>query len=264
MRKRLLCPILPLPGQRVLLPENEGNHAQRVLRLRSGEEVEALDGKGHHIVGRLQMSDLGVHLEYVSLIQDDDRKRGGLAVVPVVLEMAILKGEAMEWVVEKATELGVRSLTPVVTDHTVIQIKNKGPEFFQERWQKIADQALKQCGRLQGLKVGVPLALTDLLKTRLNSTQSGRVWCDEQKAQGGSSSLAEWILKNPLSPTHEVRILIGPEGGWSQNERALLEKLSSESGQDAIPLSLGPLVLRAETAALVTMSLISSFMRART
>ena len=86
---------------------------------------------------------------------------------------------------------------------------------------------------------------------------------NEQKAQGGSLSLAEWILKNPLSPTHEVRILIGPEGGWSQNERTLLEKISSDSEKAALPLSLGPLILRAETAALVTMSLISSFMRAR-
>ena len=153
MRKRLLCPHLPRSHQPVILPESEANHALRVLRLRNGEEVEVLDGKGPHVVGRLKMTDLGAQIEYVGPIQELSQSRNGPEVVPVHLEMSVLKGDAMEWVVEKATELGVHTFTPVLTDHTVIQVKNKGPEFFQERWQKIADQSLKQCGRLQGCPV---------------------------------------------------------------------------------------------------------------
>ncbi len=263
MRKRLLCPTLPLLNQRVLLPENEANHAQRVLRLRNGEEVEALDGRGHHILGRLRMSDLGVQLEYVGPVLGEESIAGSSGVVPVDLEMAMLKGEAMEWVVEKSTELGIRKLVPVVTDHTVIQIKNKGPAFFQERWQKIADQALKQCGRLEGLRVESPVSFEELLRSRPIPAQTIRIWCDEQKARGGAPTLAEWILKNPLSQIPEVRVLIGPEGGWSQVERTRLSELSEESGGTIVPLSLGPLILRAETAALLSMSLVSSFMRAQ-
>jgi len=246
----------------VLLPEGEANHAQRVLRLRNGEEVEVLDGRGHHIVGRLRMSDLGVHLEYVGTISEAGAGELGLGVVPVDLEMSILKGEAMEWVVEKATELGIRRLVPLVTDHTVIQVKTKGPAFFQERWQRIADQSLKQCGRLQGLQVESPIPLEGALMRHPASLHAPRVWCDEQKANGGGLTLAQWILKNSLSPTKEVSILIGPEGGWSQAERTRLSQLSEQSMGSCLPLSLGPLVLRAETAAMVSMSLISSFIRA--
>jgi 16S rRNA (uracil1498-N3)-methyltransferase len=259
MRKRLLSPILPSSNQRVLLSESEANHAQRVLRLRSGEEVEVLDGRGNHILARLRMSELGVQLEYLGPLSKEGGSERGLSVVPLDLEMAVLKGEAMEWVVEKAVELGVRKLIPLLTDHTVIQTKAKGPAFFQERWQRIADQALKQCGRLERLQVEAPIGLDEVLRRRPSLT---RIWCDEEKANGGGLSLANWILKNPPSPTKEVSILIGPEGGWSQNERNQLSIFSEQSEGGAISLSLGPLVLRAETAAIVSMGLISSFMRA--
>ena len=67
--------------------------------------------------------------------------------------MAVLKGPSMEWVIEKSVELGVKLFIPVITDHTVVQFKSKGPEVFKERWQKIADQALKQCNRLKKWKL---------------------------------------------------------------------------------------------------------------
>ena len=262
MRKRLLCPILPQPSQRVLLPEVEANHAQRVLRLRSGDEVEALDGRGHRILGRLRMSDLGVQLEYVDALPTQSTLEGGAEVVPVDLEMAILKGESMEWVVEKATELGIRRLVPVVADHTVIQIKSKGPAFFRERWQKIADQALKQCGRVDGLRVEAPTTLEALLENRSSVPQIVRVWCDEENAQRSSLGLAQWVAGDSFKLIKEVKILIGPEGGWSQAERTRLNTLAAQVEGNVLSVSLGPLVLRAETAALVSMSLISAFMRA--
>jgi 16S rRNA (uracil1498-N3)-methyltransferase len=182
--------------------------------------------------------------------------------VPVVLEIAVLKGDAMEWVIEKATELGIRSVQPILTDHTVIQIKNKGPSFFQERWQKIADQALKQCGRLDRLKVETPVALEDLLLRKPAVDAWIRFWCDEQQRNGGRGTLADWILAPGSEFPPDVKIMIGPEGGWSPQERVILKKYCDDLPGRVISVGLGPLVLRAETAAIFAMSLTSAFIRA--
>jgi 16S rRNA (uracil1498-N3)-methyltransferase len=175
------------------------------------------------------------------------------SVVPLVLEIAVLKGEAMEWVVEKAVELGVRELVPVLTAHTVVQIKAKGPEAFRERWQKIADQALKQCGRLERLLVQAPAPLERVISEHPASARVHRFWCDEAAGEK-AAELAQQAAPAAASAT-ELRLLIGPEGGWSEEERSWIAGSASR-------VRLGPLVLRAETAALYGVSLLTSALRA--
>jgi 16S rRNA (uracil1498-N3)-methyltransferase len=154
----------------------------------------------------------------------------------------------MGWVIEKAVELGVKVLTPVITDHTVVQLKAKGPESFQHRWQKIADQALKQCGRLERMEIEAPIDFETLL---LQPFQGVRFWGDEaSQAQAPFLLDCETLSLNE----HPHRILIGPEGGWSHSERLLLEKGARRDQTQRI--CLGPQVLRAETAALFAVSMI--------
>ena len=155
MKKRLLCPMLPQPGKMVLLSEGEAHHSTRVLRLVDGDRVEAIDGKGHRIIAILRLRGGPARLEYEAAV-DSGNTVSQKDAPPIVLEMSVLKGQAMEWVIEKAVELGVSSFIPVLTDHTVVQMKSKTPDLFQQRWQKIADQALKQCGRLEAMKVTLP------------------------------------------------------------------------------------------------------------
>ena len=143
--KRILCSKIPEPHRAVELEETEATHATRVLRLKDGDRVEAMDGKGHSALATLRTRNGPPRLEY---IEKTEAQVSTGQLVPIILEMSVLKGDAMEWVVEKAVELGVTTLVPVLTAHTVVQMDRKGPEAFQERWQKIADQALKQCGRL--------------------------------------------------------------------------------------------------------------------
>ena len=252
--KRILCQRIPEPNRPTELAETEATHATRVLRLKDGDRVEAIDGKGHAALAKLRTRGGPTRLEFcekTATPSDSDSQ-----LVPVILEMSVLKGDAMEWVVEKAVELGVTKLIPVLTAHTVVQMDRKGPEAFQERWQKIADQALKQCGRLAGLAVETPIPFERLLTTPLEGV---RIWCDEQE-RGSIPSLLSWLeterSKN-LSPLH---ILIGPEGGWSQNERDLLTR---EDASKLASVSLGPLVLRAETAAISALSLVASDFRVR-
>jgi 16S rRNA (uracil1498-N3)-methyltransferase len=251
--KRVLCPQLPKPHRPVTLSEDEANHAVRVLRLRDGDSVEAIDGQGHSAPAILRTQGGVIRLELASgESRAAQRTDAPNAVVPLVLEMAVLKGDAMEWVVEKAVELGVRTLVPVLTAHTVVQIKHKGPEAFRERWQKIADQALKQCGRLERLKIETPAALEQIITRHPASARSPRYWCDE------AAGLATPELSQKLQSAgslDQVRLLIGPEGGWSEEERGWLAPAAEK-------VQLGPLILRAETAALYGVSLVTSALRA--
>lgn len=250
-KKRLLCPLIPTPGHPIDLPESEAQHATRVLRLREGDRVEALDGKGRSAQVTLRIRGEQVQLEYAA--QSDTLR---VPIPDFTLEVSILKGDAMEWVVEKAVELGVKTLVPVMTDHTVVQIRQKGPEAFQQRWQKIADQALKQCGRLDRLEILLPIPLEELLVKHPSRDQKPRLWCDEA-GKDEAPEILEWLLRQ--TTLEEAHLLIGPEGGWSQNERELL----SRSSQSHIRLSLGPWILRAETAAITGAGLITAFFRGK-
>jgi 16S rRNA (uracil1498-N3)-methyltransferase len=247
--KRVLCPVLPVAGRSVELPESEAVHAVRVLRLRDGDQVEALDGQGKSALVTLRVRKETVRLEYAGESQILRTASAG-ELSPVTLEIAVLKGDAMEWVVEKAVELGVKTLIPLLTAHTVVQMKNKGPEVFQQRWQKIADQALKQCGRLEKLRIELPMSLEDLLSRHPAKAEEPRLWCDEAARQS-AAGLLNLNFK-------AVRLLIGPEGGWSESERELLLRTG---GPGTRPVSLGPLVLRAETAALFAVSVATAALR---
>ncbi len=252
--RRILCPQLPKPHRPVTLAETEANHAVRVLRLKDGDSVEAIDGQGHSAPAILRIKGGMPRLE-VPATDTPNRAPDvqlSTAITPLTLEIAVLKGDAMEWVVEKCVELGVSSLQPLVTAHTVVQIKSKGPEVFQERWQKIADQALKQCGRLNKLEVTHPRTLEEILVESPSSPQAPRFWCDEG-ARVSAPELGSIGWDTNIDST--ARLLIGPEGGWSTQERELLTQ------SQCTRISLGPLVLRAETAALYGVSLLTSAYR---
>jgi len=249
--KRLLCPALPTLSHTVELSEKEAHHAVRVLRLSDGTEIEAMDGKGQAIRAKLIVRGDHVRIEFIAKL--DCLPKAEQQVCPVILEAAVLKSEAMQWLIEKAVELGASALVPVFTAHTVVQMKDKGPAVFQERWQKMANQALKQCGRLDAMEIELPVNLETLLSTYPGTAELPRIWCDE-KSKGQAPSLLEWLSSHPgASP----RILIGPEGGFSELEREIL--LRSE-GAGLYRVDLGPLILRAETAALMSVSLaVASF-----
>jgi 16S rRNA (uracil1498-N3)-methyltransferase len=255
--KRILCPQLPKPHRPAILQETEANHAVRVLRLRDGDSVEAIDGQGHSTPAILRVRGGPPRLELASGVgraaQPSTRTEAPGSVVPLTLEMAVLKGDAMEWVVEKAVELGVRRLVPVTTAHTVVQLKTKGPEAFRERWQKIADQALKQCGRLERLMIETPATLEETITRAPSSADSPRYWCDEAAGPSAADLSDKLVELNPSS-FREARLLIGPEGGWSEEERQWLSGAAHK-------IQLGPLILRAETAALYGVSQLVAALR---
>jgi 16S rRNA (uracil1498-N3)-methyltransferase len=254
MKKRLLCSHLPLLNKSVSLSETEAHHATTVLRMRDGDVIQALDGKGHAAWVRLRTRQGPTRIE---AIPESEAPPVDLPTpassVPFVLEMSVLKGDAMEWVIEKAVELGVQKLVPIMTIRTVVRMDRKGPEEFQARWQKIAQQALKQCGRLDQMEVATPLALEELVVGTENS--GSRLWCDEEAGET-SIEILDWLSRDLQSSAPPLRTLIGPEGGWDPREREILLRTSN-----TVRIQLGPLTLRAETAALYSVSLVSAFLR---
>jgi 16S rRNA (uracil1498-N3)-methyltransferase len=242
--KRIRAPTLPTAERRAELPETEAHHAVQVLRLRDGESVLALDGRGAAVIARLRVRGRAVELEFErdAGIAADDR-----AIVPLTLELAVLKGDAMEWAIEKCVELGAARLAPLTTAHTVVQLDRKGPEEFRQRWQRIADQALKQCGRLRSLEMLAPRSLEQTLAAPL-PPGAERLWCDDQ-GRSRAQSLWDRLAGEPADRHRHV--VVGPEGGFSDRERELLAR-------SAHAVSLGPLTLRAETAALQVAAVIAA------
>lgn len=243
---RVLVDALPTPQKPALLDEAEAGHLTRVLRLSNGDAIECLDGKGGWAAATLEIRGKREALARFERTLEPGARAQKL---PLALELAVLKGEAMEWAIEKATELGVSELFPVLTDYSVVQLGGKPPESFQERWQKITDQALKQCGRVHRMQVHPPRKLTEHIASRPLPAGAVRFWCDEGENLPAGASLHARLT---ATSAQELQILIGPEGGFSPAER---EWLARES--QTLAVGLGPWVLRAESAALTACALVA-------
>ncbi len=246
---RVLCHELPKPQKPIPVDSEEAAHLHQVLRLRDGSPVIAMDGRGKAIAARYFIRDRKPWLEATESVPSEQRsaheEHGKL-----VLEVAVIKGDAMSWVIEKAVEMGAHRLVPVVSAHAVVQVDKKGGEHFVERWQRIADQALKQCERLHRMQVDAPVTLDELLRRPL-SPNAQRLVALEPKARHGMPRPARPMSAALFRSDKTPHILIGPEGGWSQQELELFAAEARASKLESV--DLGPLVLRAETAAVFTL-----------
>jgi 16S rRNA (uracil1498-N3)-methyltransferase len=248
--RKALCAELPVKiGQSVEIPAAEANHLISVLRLKPEDKIEIMDGHGKSAQASLFYKGKTLFAELVT----EPTGSPDLQSHPLHLSMAILKGDAMEWVIEKAVELGVRSLTPFQSEFSVVDLRKKGPEAFQERWQKIADQALKQCGRLSRMTVNLP---TDFESILLKNTSL--IWMDETLAY--TREIEQWnrhylpCIADDLMQTAgnpEPELIIGPEGGFSPAEK---NRLMQPSKKEIKRGHAGAAILRAETAALFGIS----------
>ncbi len=241
--KRVLLPKLPTPEHSVEIPKNEAKHLIQVLRVEEGELLEAIDGQGGGVLACFKNR----HLHYSAEL---GRTHSG-HVLPITLAVSILKNNAMSLVIEKAVELGVRSIVPLMTEFSVVKIK-QGEEKFISRWNKTAAQALKQCGRLEALKVMPPQKIEDFLTT---AKMSLLFWCDETSVLGATNAKSLLDFRDLLPSFLEYGLLIGPEGGFSPKERELLRKYTIVRS-----IHLGPLVLRAETAVIYSCSVLSALL----
>jgi len=221
--------LLVLPGliskdTVITLDTAEGRHATGPLRLRSGEEVVLADGAGHTAAARLAIAGkTQVDVEVMSVHVAPPPRGAG-----VTLALAVIEPRAMDWAVQKAVEIGVRRLQPIVTDRT--QSRRRAVSGRSDHWHQIALQALKQCRRPWAMEIGEVQTITDLVADH----EAGGVVAD----QGG-------VVIGGLPRSCGRVLVVGPEGGFSSAE----DELFTSSGW--FRLRLGANILRSETAAVV-------------
>jgi 16S rRNA (uracil1498-N3)-methyltransferase len=220
-------------GKGVGLPEQAGLHLTRVLRLEAGAPVTLFDGNGGEFAGTLERDGkkywarVGAH--------DPVERESSL---DITLLQGVARGERMDLIVQKATELGVTRIVPVLTERTLVKVDASKRERKLEHWQSIAIAACEQCGRNRVPPVAVPAPLADALA----ALPGGGIRC--LLAADGETALAA-AARDGRGP---VVLLIGPEGGLADHER----QYAGIQGFGAY--RLGPRILRTETAGLTALA----------
>jgi 16S rRNA (uracil1498-N3)-methyltransferase len=224
------------------LDEAETRHAERVLRLRPGNIITVFDGKGRQASATIE----SFHKKSTSLRLAAPQQASPPAVT-ITLAQAIPKGRNIDFIIQKAVELGATRIIPLVTDRTIVRFNDTEASTKQERWQVIALEACKQCGQNWMPIVERPCSLQESLKI----TDDLRLIASlEKEALPIKNFFEQRRNKTPIK-NFTTTIFIGPEGDFTAEEYLL----ARTSGCQAV--SLGPIVLRTETAALYCLSVLS-------
>lgn len=233
---RFHCPVPLTLGAELELPAAAARHVQ-VLRLQPGGVITLFNGEGgEHSATILRMgrSDVAVRVDSFEAVEREPRRH-------VHLALGMPANERMDWLVEKAAELGVASVQPLHTAHSVLRLSGERATKKQGHWQQVAVAACEQCG---GNRVPTVLPVAELASWLRGSENIAPLRCVLSLAEG-TRPLADVLRLQPSDAP--VLFLSGPEGGLSPTEDAQARAAGFE------PVTLGPRVLRAETAALAAL-----------
>lgn len=221
--RRIVLTASPVPGTDHPLDEGAAHYVTHVLRLAAGARIEALDGRGRLFAGRLLWHDGIACIEQIELIAEAP------AQPDCIVAASLIKQRRWEWVLEKCCELGATHVLPIAAERSVVHVEGRAASKL-ERWQRICDETAKQCERLDPPRVEAPRSLAEAL-----ASYPSHRWLEFDE----SSRLGEWRELDVAVP---LVIAVGPEGGFSPREKALLRS------HGATTLGLGRHLLRAETA----------------
>ncbi len=228
----------------IQLSEREAHHAINVLRVRVGERVVVLDGAGKELLCEIASLDR----EQVTLRV---ASRQTLPPLPYELTLlqAITKGKTMDVIVQKATELGVHRIVPVLSERTVAQVEAERASAKVEKWEQTAIEAIKQCGSAWLPKIEVPVTPKDYLNRneRFDLVLIASLQNDSQHPR----KQIETFLAEKQRLPKSVAVWIGPEGDFTPAE------INAIRSSNALPITLGALVLRSETAAIYSLSVLN-------
>lgn len=214
------------PGMRLLLPDAAARHASRALRLREGDAIALFNGTGGEFearIARIGRADVEVEVGTHSPIERESP-------LAITLAQGISSGDRMDLTVQKAVELGVAAIQPLLAERSVVKLKGERGGARREHWQRVAASACEQCGRNRLPEIAVPMPAAEYrppegaLKLLLSP--------------GTQSALGSVTV----SPGRAVVLAAGPEAGFSPREEASLVAAGF------VPVHLGPRVLRTETA----------------
>ncbi len=225
----------------ITLVDEDLKHLRQVLRIEPGEVIRVFDGTG---------------MEYEATLLTVEKNRAIAKVLfafqseaepktRVTLFQGLPKGEKMELVIQKAVELGVHKIVPVITQRTVVQLDRKDREKKAERWNRIAKEAAKQCRRAYVPEVSAPIEFKEVIGAFERFDAALMFYENEEK-----KCLKELLKCYNINKIKDIALLIGPEGGFSEHE---VEKCVLSGYTIA---SLGKRILRTETAAISALSII--------
>jgi len=223
-------------GAEFALEAGPSRHLAGALRLGTGATVTLFDGNG----GEYGAVITELARKHVSVRVDSHRPDERESPLGIHLGISISRGERMDWIVQKATELGVTEISPLLSERTEVKLKGERAEKKIQHWRQVATSACEQCGRnrLPGIH---PLQRIDVWSAAVQAR------CKLVLHHRSSFTLGE--LETPT----ELALLVGPEGGLSAAEIAAAEQLGFQS------LALGPRILRTETAPLAALAILQSY-----
>jgi 16S rRNA (uracil1498-N3)-methyltransferase len=236
----------PLASHTTLrLPAGPSAHIAKVLRLRAGAAVTLFDGRGGEFEARIvALERHGVEVQ-LGLHQAIERE----SPLSVLLLQCLARNERMDWVVQKATELGVAAILPVASEHSVVRLDESSATRRSAHWQAVAVSACEQCGRNRVPQVRTSV---DFHSACAEAPGQGVRWLLAPEAERSLSRTVSELAASAERAT--VRLLIGPEGGLSAAEQALAQQ------HGFLPCRLGPRILRAETAPLAALATIQALL----
>ena len=217
------------------------DHLRASLRVRIGERIWVGDDRRRrYLIETTHVDRRALHGTVI------EQRTGPASARPrILIGQAVLKGDRMDWAVQKATELGAAAIVPLVSEQTVVRPKHMRVNAQQERWQRIAVEAAQQSERWDIPTVSIPISAMEFFATPDIGTL--KLILSEREA---GQSLG--LVPLPSSATHSVALAVGPEGGWRD------EELTRADANGFLPVTLGARILRAETAALAAISVVQS------
>jgi len=227
------------------LAGTEAHHARDVLRMKEGDKLVLFNGQGREITAEI----INLEPDLITLRKLHEAETPSLQ-CRIVLGQAIPKGKNMDLIVQKAVEIGAAEIAPIISDRTIVQIDSESAAQKQAKWHQIAIEAAKQCGQNWLPRVHTPRklgeffsALEELFDLRL----IGSLQPDAQHLKKILTNYSNDLGDRPRS----VMMLVGPEGDFTPAELALARRHGCQ------PITLGPIILRVETAAIYCLSVLS-------
>ncbi|MEM6278982.1 MAG: 16S rRNA (uracil(1498)-N(3))-methyltransferase [Verrucomicrobiota bacterium] len=237
---RFYIPASNWDPENLALSEEEAHHCLDVMRCSTGDRIIVFNGEGVEVEAEIvNTGKKEVQLKTFLTSQTPPPP------ARLTLGQAIPKGKNMDLIIQKATELGASRIVPLLSERTVVQLDANDLEKKREKWQRVAIEACKQCGQNWLPSVETPVSVDTFVKKSADAFQI--VAAISPSAQSLKEILTSWEEENRERPS-AATLMVGPEGDFTPAE------ISSAIGAGFAPLSLGPIILRSETAAIYALS----------
>jgi 16S rRNA (uracil1498-N3)-methyltransferase len=229
---RLFIDITLSTGEIIILPREKAHHISHVLRKRVGDSIKLFNDSGHEYESRI----IEITKKSAQIEIGESRDVENESPLTINLCLAIARGQHMDFSIQKAVELGVKNIIPVISEFSNVKIQDSRKQNKIMHWQNIIISATEQCGRCRLTQLQSPIEFSDCLELEIS----------------GPRLILHPISQQSMSKTNvtgnEITLLVGPEGGFSDQE----VKQAEEKG--CMTISLGPRVLRTETAVVTAVS----------